>query len=212
MSSTAASPSPIGARSDARRRPQQQRSRAKVDAILAAANALVAEHGADALTTTLVAERAGVAVGSLYQYFDGVPAIVEALVAHHAEIFGEHLRVHLTNVTFTRKRDAANAALDALISYYRSDAAFRALWHSAPRVTGAGFGDAGEMLIGIITQSLRDHDLFDPHDRNYEREAKVQWAVATALIQVAFQMDPEGDVAVLTHLRRLFALDVRPPT
>lgn len=206
-SATSAAPKP-----DSRRRPQQQRSRAKVDAILAAANGLVADLGADALTTTLVAERAGVAVGSLYQYFDGVPAIVEALVELHADRFGEHLRVHLADaIPFDRKRDAANAALDALISYYRSDEAFRSLWHTAPNVTGAGFGNAGEMLIGIITQSLQDHGLFDPDDKNYQREAKVQWAVATALIQVAFQMDPDGDTAVLTHLRRLFAMDVRPP-
>ena len=207
----ATAPSAAASRTDARRRPQQQRSRAKVDAILAAANALVAQNGADALTTTLVAERAGVAVGSLYQYFDGVPAIVEALVARHADLFGEHLRAHLADTRFKRKRDAANAALDALITYYRSDAAFRSLWHSAPRVTGAGFAGEGEMLIGIITQALRSQDLFDANDRNYERETKVQWAIATALIQVAFEMDPDGDAAVLTHLRRLFALDVRPP-
>jgi AcrR family transcriptional regulator len=195
---------------DKRRRPQQRRSRAKVDAILDAADALMAERDASVLTTTLVAEQAGVAIGTLYQYFEGVPSIVDALVARHAERFGAQLVDALAGEHFVRKRDAANAALDALIAYYRADASFRGLWRGAPRATGAGFGDASEMLVGIVTEALLNQGLITAVDDEFRREAQVQWAVATALIQVAFSRHPDGDPLVLAHLRRLFDLDVLP--
>jgi len=195
---------------DARRSPQQDRSRAKVDAILDTADAIIADRGLDALTTTIVAERAGVAVGTLYQYFDGIPAIIDALVARHAERFAEFLEATLATRSFRRKRDAANAALDALIEYYRRDATFGALWRGSPQATGAGIADASDSLVGIVIAALTAQGLVTTIDEAFVREAQVQWAVATALIEVAFARDPGGDPAVLAHLRRLFDLDVRP--
>jgi len=195
---------------ETRRQPQQQRSRAKVDAILDAADSLIAASDASALTTTIIAEQAGVAIGTLYQYFEGVPSIVEALVKRHAERFGAQLVDALAREHFVRKRDAANTALDALIAYYRADAAFRGLWRGAPKATGAGFGDASELLVGIVTDALVAQGLISTVDEDFKREAQVQWAVATALIQLAFVREPEGDPVVLVHLRRLFDLDVLP--
>ncbi len=203
-------PTAVRSHAQTRRRPQQQRSIAKFDAMLDAADELVAADGMAALTTTLVADRAGIAVGTVYQYFDGVPAIVDALVARHAERFAAHLRDELAHRQFRRKRDAANATLDALIEYQRSQPAFRSLWRSAPRVIGAGFTDAAEPLVEIVTRALVDQGLVDPADDAFAREAEVQWAVAAALIPVAFRLDPDGDAAVLAHLRRLFDLDVAP--
>jgi len=42
---------------------------------------LLDEQGFDGLTTNAVAARAGVSIGTLYQYFDGKPALLDALVA-----------------------------------------------------------------------------------------------------------------------------------
>jgi AcrR family transcriptional regulator len=63
----------------ARRRPQQQRSREIVEAILEAGRRLLAEGGVAALTTNRIAERAGVSVGSLYRYFPNKEAVVAAI-------------------------------------------------------------------------------------------------------------------------------------
>lgn len=195
---------------ETRRQPQQQRSRAKVDAILDAADQLVLAEDTDVITTTLIADRAGVAVGTLYQYFDGVPAIVRALVDRHIARFGDSLEAAFADCSLTRKRDAANGALDALIAYYRTDPSFRRLWTTAPRETSAGFNDASESLVGIITDALVEQGLLELPDEIYRREADVQWATATALVELAFSRDPDGDPAILAHLRRLFDLDVRP--
>ena len=62
-----------------RKRPRQARSRALVEAILDAAAHILAQHGREALTTNAVAVKAGVSVGSLYQYFPNRDAIIAAV-------------------------------------------------------------------------------------------------------------------------------------
>ena len=63
-----------------RKRPQQQRSRQMVDNLIEATARTIARHGLDATTTPLIAETAGVSVGSLYQYFNGKEALIDALL------------------------------------------------------------------------------------------------------------------------------------
>lgn len=63
-----------------RKRPQQQRSRLMVDALIEATACTIAHHGLDGTTTPLIAETAGVSVGSLYQYFEDKEALIAALL------------------------------------------------------------------------------------------------------------------------------------
>jgi AcrR family transcriptional regulator len=59
-----------------RKQPQQARSTELVSVILDAALQVLAKEGAQRFTTTRVAEKAGVSVGSLYQYFPNKAAIL----------------------------------------------------------------------------------------------------------------------------------------
>lgn len=59
-----------------RKQPQQSRSTDLVAAILEAATQVLAKEGAQRFTTARVAEKAGVSVGSLYQYFPNKAAIL----------------------------------------------------------------------------------------------------------------------------------------
>jgi AcrR family transcriptional regulator len=63
-------------RISSRKKPQQARSQDLVAAILEAALQVLAREGAQRFTTTRVAERAGVSVGSIYQYFPNKAAIL----------------------------------------------------------------------------------------------------------------------------------------
>src|SRR5262245_47053601 len=65
-----------GPRISSRKQPQQARSTELVAAILDAAVRVLAKEGAHRFTTARVAERAGVSVGSLYQYFPNKAAIL----------------------------------------------------------------------------------------------------------------------------------------
>ncbi|MFJ2482677.1 TetR family transcriptional regulator [Pseudomonas sp. NPDC087598] len=64
------------ARISSRKQPQQARSTDLVAAILQAAIQVLTEHGASRFTTARVAEKAGVSIGSLYQYFPNKAAIL----------------------------------------------------------------------------------------------------------------------------------------
>jgi AcrR family transcriptional regulator len=70
-----------------RRRPTQARAQATVDAILGAAAELFDAYGFDGVTTERIVERAGVSVGSMYQYFPHKRALLAALAdRHHREV------------------------------------------------------------------------------------------------------------------------------
>jgi AcrR family transcriptional regulator len=70
-----------------RKRPSQERARATVDALLEAAAQVLDAEGAEGFSTNKIAHRAGVSIGTLYQYFPNKESLVLGLVtAHHAEM------------------------------------------------------------------------------------------------------------------------------
>ncbi len=70
-------------RLDPRKRPVQHRSKATVDVIIHAAAQVFEAHGYSAGTTNRIAVRAGVSIGTLYQYFPSKEAIAVALLEQH---------------------------------------------------------------------------------------------------------------------------------
>ena len=54
-----------------------------MDAIVDAAARILVKHGYDAFTTNRVAEKAGVSIGSLYQYFPNKDALLSELMRRH---------------------------------------------------------------------------------------------------------------------------------
>src|ERR1700692_2108314 len=66
-----------------RKQPIQARSAASVDAILEATIQVLLSVGKERLTTTSVALRAGVSVGTLYQYFPNKSALLQAALKRH---------------------------------------------------------------------------------------------------------------------------------
>ncbi|VVP67602.1 hypothetical protein PS918_00599 [Pseudomonas fluorescens] len=68
-----------------RKLPRQSRSVAMVDAILEASARVLLERGYAGMSTNVVAQQAGVSVGSLYQYFPNKESLLVALHSRHAE-------------------------------------------------------------------------------------------------------------------------------
>jgi AcrR family transcriptional regulator len=68
-----------------RKTPVQARSAVTVDAISEATIQVLLSHGTDRLTTTRVAERAGVSVGTLYQYFPNKQSLLFAVLEDHLD-------------------------------------------------------------------------------------------------------------------------------
>lgn len=81
-----------------RRGPVQARARQTVDSIVEAAGQLLVIRGRAAITTNAVAARAGVSIGSLYQYFPNKESIFEALRERHRHQVMPLVQHALTNL------------------------------------------------------------------------------------------------------------------
>ncbi|WP_414447184.1 TetR family transcriptional regulator [Burkholderia sp. 22PA0099] len=104
-------------RISARKAPQQARSTELVAAILEAAIQVLAKEGASRFTTARVAEKAGVSVGSVYQYFPNKAAILFRLQSDEWRRTADMLRAILEDV-----RDAPLVRLRKLVhAFIRSE-------------------------------------------------------------------------------------------
>lgn len=100
-----------------RKQPRQARSTELVAAVLDAALQVLAQEGAGRFTTARVAEKAGVSVGSLYQYFPNKASILFRLQADEWRRTTAMLRVILED-----GRTPAPARLRALVhAFIRSE-------------------------------------------------------------------------------------------
>src|SRR5271155_2862182 len=67
-------------RLEPRKLPTQLRSTATVNVVLDAAARILERHGLEGYTTNAIAERAGISIGSFYQYFPNKDAVTVALI------------------------------------------------------------------------------------------------------------------------------------
>jgi AcrR family transcriptional regulator len=85
-----------------RKRPRQERSAETVAVIVEAAARILERDGLEGYTTNAVAERAGVSIGSLYQYFPHKEAITRALIEREAKEVANDVANALADENLTR--------------------------------------------------------------------------------------------------------------
>jgi AcrR family transcriptional regulator len=198
---TTQSVSPVG---PLRRVPVQGRSVARVQRMLDACAELVDEIGYEALTTTLLAERAGVAIGSVYQFFPDKRAIVQALTLRNLDAYLQRLGSRFSEQTFGHWWEAVDASIDEYIAMHREIPGFRTLHFGD--VVDVHLLDAerdnntiiAERLAGLLVDHLGA--AAGPH---LDFALAIAVEAADALIKLAFRRDPEGDPAVLAEAKAL---------
>jgi len=122
-----------------RKRPVQDRSRATVDAILAAAAQVLVKDGFDRTSTNRVAEVAGVSIGSVYQYFPSKEALVGALVERHNEAMRAAVLAELTRVQVLPLEAAVRAVIELIVRAHAVEPALhRVLMEQVPRTGRMG--------------------------------------------------------------------------
>ncbi|MCT2586559.1 TetR family transcriptional regulator [Actinophytocola sp. S1-96] len=88
--------------------------------MLGACAELVDELGYDGVTTTLIAERAGVAVGSLYQFFPDKRAVVQALTKRNLDQFTAEIDRRLDWNHLEHWWDGVDEIIDIYVEMYRT--------------------------------------------------------------------------------------------
>ena len=81
-----------------RKLPRQDRSRVTVEAILEATTRILVEEGYDKANTNRIAQRAGISIGSLYQYFPNKESLIAALMEQHAQEMAELVETKLARL------------------------------------------------------------------------------------------------------------------
>ncbi|WP_231931812.1 TetR family transcriptional regulator [Micromonospora echinospora] len=165
---------------------------------------LVDEVGYEGLTTTLLAERAEVAIGSVYQFFPDKRAIVQALTLRTMESYLQRLDARFASDDLTDWWDGVDAAIDEYITMHRTVPGFRTLH----------FGDVVDLHLldeqrdnnGVIADQLarvltERFGLTDGPRLRFILEIAVE--AADSLIKLAFRRQPEGDERVLDEAKAL---------
>ncbi|HEX5360000.1 MAG TPA: TetR/AcrR family transcriptional regulator [Fluviicoccus sp.] len=144
------------------RKPRQQRSRATVDAIIEAGFICVAELGITGTTTRHIAERAGISVGSLYEYFSNKQAIYEAMnqrmvtdvVAMIQPLLPQLMRMDIT--------EAVHTLLGQFSNFLRKDdERYLKCARQAIRVDIKGYLDP---IVKILSELVMNHLMHHPEN------------------------------------------------
>ncbi len=128
-----------------RRSPSGERGQRRRDLILDTAADLLAQGGAEAINTNALAERAGISVGSVYQYFSNKEAILTALGERYMQQLGSNtvaaLQQDVSGLDFVTMVDKV---INPMITFERKHPAFRHL----------NAGQEGEGSLVIAAQRI----------------------------------------------------------
>ncbi len=186
-----------------RKRPTQERSRRRVDAMLAAARTLLVDVGFEALTCEDVATQADVPIGSVYQYFANKYVIVCELDRLDAVAVQEELAAFSAEVPSLQWPPLLEKFLDHLAALWRDDPSRRAVWlavQSTPatrataRVHERALAEQVARIIAPLTPSQRGR-------RRMMSEVLVHTAYSVLSFSVEGGHDHEETVA---ELKRMF--------
>jgi AcrR family transcriptional regulator len=113
-----------------RKRPAQERSRLKFDQLLQASRDVLIDVGFESFTCEEVAQRAGVPIGTLYQFFANKYVIVCELDRVDAVGVQEELKVLASQLPTLNWLVLVDRLLDHLAELWRKDPSRRAVWHA----------------------------------------------------------------------------------
>jgi AcrR family transcriptional regulator len=172
--------------------------------MLDACAALVDEIGYEALTTTLLAERAGVAIGSIYQFFPDKRAVVQALTLRNLEAYLGRLADRFGESSFSNWWDGVDAGIDEYIAMHREVPGFRTL-HFGDVVDVHLLDedkDNNAVIAGALAAQLATNFEMETGER-LDFALMIAVETADALITLAFRRDQNGDPRVLAEVNTM---------
>lgn len=184
---------------------RQPRGLLRTEEILRAAGALFAEVGYDRATTGMIAARAGVSPGSLYQFFPNKEAIARGYaadaVAHLHRVYDEILAPPTISLPFSAFNDAF---VDALVAFNREFPGYLALsvasTISVPLASALADLQRGvqERLAAVFAARWPERT---PEERRLH--AFVAYRVFIALLPLVLATDEERQPAIVRELKAL---------
>lgn len=184
--------------------PTQQRSRERVERMLSAAIELIGSQGSDAMKMGEVAEKAGVSIGSLYQFFPDKSAIIRALAERHTAMGRSCIDGALAAV---RTRDQLMTAftdlIDAYYGIFRASPVTRDIWsgmQADAKLREIELADSRANARALIDAMDRIEPSADPAKR--DATAFLIWQLGEATMRLAVSVGrAEGNAMVEAYKR-----------
>ncbi|MGW8354621.1 TetR/AcrR family transcriptional regulator [Streptomyces wedmorensis] len=187
-----------------RREPQQARSRARVEAILTAADRILSQEGYEALTMRRIAEESGAPVGSIYQFYPDKGAVVDALGRRYLLAFASAIDEIVERAVSGELTDLVGTMVDVYAELFRSQPGGMVLWagrHLSPELARAD--EASNTLIADGLQRIVEHLTGGPGGERARRATHmVVWA-SNAVLHEVFKGDGEPDLETVEELKRM---------
>jgi AcrR family transcriptional regulator len=198
------SAAPVAEPSPLRRAPTQQRSRARLERILAAATELIAAQGSDAMRMGELAAKAAISIGSLYQYFPDKAAIIRMLAERYNAQGRACIEAALAEVRdIASFRTAFGGLIDTYYAIFLAEPVMRDIWSGTQADKGlrdielADSRANGAVLAAALAR-------LDPRaDREaLESKAFLVMQLGEATMRLAISLDRrEGDRLVADYKR-----------
>ncbi|MCH8203741.1 MAG: TetR/AcrR family transcriptional regulator [Candidatus Hydrogenedentes bacterium] len=189
-----------------RRVPVQARSRERVERILDAAAQLLSDQGYDAVKTNLIAKRAGVSIGSIYQFFPNRFAIFNALADRYRKKIASALSKTMGPESPDRPwEEALEDGFESLAEMWRDDWAFHMVWLAIQNT--AELTEAREryreMLINEELVYFLRRILPDRSDSRLQAIARVMLEAGNVLLDQSMRNGDAQDPLVIDELKFL---------
>jgi AcrR family transcriptional regulator len=193
-----------------RKAPRQARARFTHDAILEAATHIIAQGGLAAFNTNAVAERAGVSIGSLYQYFPNKDALMVALIQRQQTRQFDVLAAAVAGVNGDNLETVIRAVVRAAMQHHHDDSLLAsAIDHEEARlpidhILKGYLNRGGALVAALLARFAGEIRPLDP-----DHAARTLPALVRAVIDAWANLSPpqldvaenEAVRAVLGHLR-----------
>lgn len=142
-----------------RKLPRQARAKVTVDAIVEATTQVLLEGGYERFTTARAAERAGVSIGTLYQYFPNKAALASAVIQRCCDQFLVAFEAALVGRPRVTLEECIRAIVDVtLVSHRLTPALHQIVLDLAPRIGVCGLTVyASRRAADAIVALLRTH-------------------------------------------------------
>ena len=190
-----------------RRKPVQQRSLQNVEKILEATSRVLARQSLTDVTTTQVAQEAGISIGGLYRFFPDKQALIDAVAIQRIEEFASQLNIELLLATPTDPMSLLSEIVDRYIQFLDSHPDFRqiALGRHVSAGTREKHVTASTGITGIVRRFLTEQ-LGEALPRELDLRLTIANEVGEHLIAFAYEQPDSGKrKEVLDEMKRLLA-------
>ena len=193
----------MGENQERRQARRQKRGVLRVEEILSAAAALFAELGYDSVTTNMIAARANISPGSLYQFFPNKEAIAQAFAADATEHLHQvYNRVLSPQIITLPLQDFVGVFIDRIVAFNRTYPGYLAL------EVGSTISAPLALVLADLHQGIQARldavlAAYWPQSTEEQRRLPllVSYRLFLALLPLALQGDEEQQRAIVREMK-----------